>query len=117
VTVDAFSLAYKAGCGILLRGSSAALESNRALVRAIKAGLEAGGGISDAVALAESGSRDEVDEILGARGKIDVVLPRGGKDLIRRVVDNAKVPVARGVQCRKETKCREGGRKSRILGA
>jgi glutamate-5-semialdehyde dehydrogenase len=93
VTVDAFSLAYKAGCGILLRGSSAALESNRALVRAIKAGLDAGGGISDAVALAESGSREEVDEILGARGKIDVALPRGGKDLIRRVVDNAKVPV------------------------
>ena len=93
VTADAFSLAYKAGCGILLRGSSAALESNRALVRAIKEGLDAGGGIGGAVALAESGSRDEVDEILGARGKIDVVLPRGGKDLIRRVVDNAKIPV------------------------
>jgi glutamate-5-semialdehyde dehydrogenase len=93
VTADAFSLAYKAGCGILLRGSSAALESNRALVKAIKAGLDAGGGISDALALAESGSRDEVDEILNARGKIDVVLPRGGKDLIRRVVDNAKIPV------------------------
>jgi glutamate-5-semialdehyde dehydrogenase len=93
VTADAFSLAYKAGCSILLRGSSAALESNRALVRAIKAGLNAGRGISDAVALAESGSRDEVDEILGARGKIDVVLPRGGKDLIRRVVDNATIPV------------------------
>ncbi|MDR2246695.1 MAG: glutamate-5-semialdehyde dehydrogenase [Treponema sp.] len=93
VTADAFSLAYKAGCGILLRGSSAALGSNRALVRAIKAGLDAGGGISDAVALAESGSRDEVDDILGARGKIDVVLPRGGKELIRRVVDNAKIPV------------------------
>jgi glutamate-5-semialdehyde dehydrogenase len=93
VTADAFSLAYKAGCGILLRGSSAALESNRALVKAIKAGLNAGAGISDAVALAESGSRDEVAEILGARGKIDVVLPRGGKDLIRRVVDNAKIPV------------------------
>ena len=93
VTADAFSLAYKAGCGILLRGSSAALESNRALVRAIKAGLDTGGGIRDAIALAESGSRDEVDELLGARGKIDVVLPRGGKDLIRRVVDNAKIPV------------------------
>ena len=93
VTADAFSLAYKAGCGILLRGSSAALESNRALVRAIKAGLDAGGGIRDALALAESGSRDEVGEILNARGKIDVVLPRGGKDLIRRVVDNAKIPV------------------------
>ncbi|MFP3040890.1 glutamate-5-semialdehyde dehydrogenase [Treponema primitia] len=93
VTADAFSLAYKAGCGILLRGSSAALESNRSLVKAIKEGLNAGGGISDALALAESGSRDEVDEILSARGKIDVVLPRGGKDLIRRVVENAKIPV------------------------
>jgi len=92
VTADAFSLAYKAGCAILLRGSSAALESNRALVRAIKKGLEEGG-IPAAVELADSGSRDEVDEILGARGWIDAVLPRGGKELIRRVVDNARVPV------------------------
>ena len=92
VTVDAFSLAYKAGCAILLRGSSAALESNRALVKAIKKGLEEGG-VPGAVELADSGSRDEVDEILKARGWIDAVLPRGGKDLIRRVVENAKVPV------------------------
>jgi len=92
VTVDAFSLAYKAGCAILLRGSSAALESNRALVKAIKKGLGEGG-IPGAVELADSGSRDEVDEILGARGWIDAVLPRGGKELIRRVVDNARVPV------------------------
>jgi glutamate-5-semialdehyde dehydrogenase len=92
VTVDAFSLAYKAGCAILLRGSSAALESNKALVKAIKNGLEEGG-IPQAVELAGSGSRDEVDEILCARGWIDAVLPRGGKELIRRVVDNARVPV------------------------
>jgi len=92
VTVDAFSLAYKAGCAILLRGSSAALESNRALVKAIKKGLEEGG-IPGAVELADSGSRDEVDEILIARGWIDAVLPRGGKELIRRVVDNARIPV------------------------
>jgi glutamate-5-semialdehyde dehydrogenase len=93
VTADAFALAYKAGCAILLRGSSSALESNRALTAAIRKGLEAGGGVPDAAALADSGSRDEVDEILGARGLIDVVLPRGGKELIRRVVDNARVPV------------------------
>jgi glutamate-5-semialdehyde dehydrogenase len=93
VTADAFSLAYKAGCAILLRGSSAALDSNKALVKAIKQGLEAGGGVPGAVELAASGSRDEVDEILTARGWIDAVLPRGGKDLIRRVVDNARVPV------------------------
>ena len=92
VTVDAFSLAYKAGCAILLRGSSAALESNLALVKAIKKGLTEGG-IPGAVELAASGSRDEVDEILSARGWIDVILPRGGKELIRRVVDNARIPV------------------------
>ena len=92
VTADAFSLAYKAGCSILLRGSSAALESNRAIVKAIKKGLE-NGGVPGAVELADSGSRDEVDEILTARGWIDAVLPRGGKYLIRRVVDNARVPV------------------------
>ena len=92
VTADAFSLAYKAGCAILLRGSSAALESNRAIVKAIKKGLE-DGGIPGAVELADSGSRDEVGEILTARGWIDAVLPRGGHELIRRVVENARVPV------------------------
>jgi glutamate-5-semialdehyde dehydrogenase len=93
VTADAASLAYKAGCAILLRGSSSALESNRALVAAIKTGIAAGGGIAESIALADSGSRDEVDEILTARGWIDVVLPRGGKDLIHRVVENARIPV------------------------
>ena len=92
VTVDAFSLAYKSGCAILLRGSSSALHSNRALVKYIKEGLAAGG-VAEALALAESGSRDEVDELLGARGFIDVVLPRGGRELIRRVVDHARIPV------------------------
>jgi glutamate-5-semialdehyde dehydrogenase len=93
VTADCAALAYKAGCSILLRGSSSALESNKALVKAIKKGLAEGGGIADAVALAESGNRDEVDEILNARGFIDAVLPRGGHELIRRVVENARIPV------------------------
>jgi len=93
VTVDAASLAYKAGCAVLLRGSSAALESNRVLVAAIREGLAAGGGIGGAVALADSGNRDDVDQILTARGFIDVVLPRGGHELIRRVVENARIPV------------------------
>ncbi|MDR0758746.1 MAG: glutamate-5-semialdehyde dehydrogenase, partial [Treponema sp.] len=93
VTADAFSLAYKAGCAILLRGSSAARESNRALAAAITRGLTETGGVPGAVALTGAESRDEVDLILNARGKIDVVLPRGGRDLIRRVTDNARVPV------------------------
>jgi glutamate-5-semialdehyde dehydrogenase len=93
VTADCAALAYKAGCSILLRGSSSALESNRALVKSIKAGLTESGGIEDAVALADSGNREEIDEILKACNWIDVVLPRGGKELIRRVVENACVPV------------------------
>jgi len=94
VTVDCAALAYKAGCSILLRGSSSAIESNKALVAAIKSGLADGGGVADAVALSEhTGDHADIDEILTARGWIDVVLPRGGRDLIRRVVENARIPV------------------------
>ncbi|MDR0290047.1 MAG: glutamate-5-semialdehyde dehydrogenase [Treponema sp.] len=95
VTVDCAALAYKAGCSILLRGSSSALESNKALVASIKSGLKAGGGIPEAVALVESAKSDykDIDEILAARGLIDIVLPRGGRELIRRVTENARIPV------------------------
>ena len=93
VTADVFSLAYKAGCPVLLRGSSSALQSNKAIVRAIKKGLAEAGGNPLAVELADSGNRDEIDEILNARGFIDAVLPRGGHDLIRRVTENSKIPV------------------------
>ena len=93
VTADAFALAYKAGCAILLRGSSAAIASNRAIVAAIKRGLEEAGGLPSALELAPAESRDEVANILGARGKVDVVIPRGGHSLIRAVVENARVPV------------------------
>ena len=93
VTVDCAAIAYKAGCPILLRGSSSALESNKALVASIKSGLEAGGGVDSAVELADSGNHDEIDEILMAREYINVVLPRGGRELIQRVVNNARIPV------------------------
>lgn len=92
VTVDAFALAFKAGCTILLRGSSAALESNRRLVAIIKEAL-APFGFDGVLALADSGSRDEVDEILTAVGKVDAVIPRGGHELIQRVIKTARVPV------------------------
>jgi glutamate-5-semialdehyde dehydrogenase len=97
VTVDAFALAYKSGNAVLLRGSSSALESNRAIVKAIKAGLAASGGEVDSLALSEPGSgadsHADVDWILNAVGKIDVALPRGGASLIKRVVETARVPV------------------------
>ena len=96
VTVDAFCLAYKSGNSILLRGSSSAYASNRAIVGVIKEALEkVEGGVPDAIELVETkeGDHSDVDAILNAVGKIDVVLPRGGKKLIQNVVQNARVPV------------------------
>ncbi len=96
VTVDAFSLAYKSGNAILLRGSSSSYKSNVEIVRVIRealAGVE--GGVPEAIELVEVHDHDhsDVDQILNAVGMIDVCLPRGGKKLIENVVRNAKVPV------------------------
>ena len=94
VTADAFSLAYKSGNSILLRGSSSAVNSNLALVKAIKEGLgNSENGIVDSIELAPCKSHDEVEQILTATGKIDVALPRGGAKLINTVVQTAKIPV------------------------
>ncbi len=95
VTIDAFALAYKSGNAILLRGSSSALESNNALVEAIKSGLENAGqdGVLNSIYLCQSKDHSDVEEILSATGKIDVVLPRGSSRLINAVVQNAKIPV------------------------
>ena len=103
VTVDAFCLAYKSGNAILLRGSSSAYNSNKAIVKIIKEALgnkadargDASVGVPEAIELVEVKEHDhnDVDQILTAVGLIDVVLPRGGKKLIQNVVSNAKVPV------------------------
>ena len=96
VTVDAFSLAYKSGNAILLRGSSSSYNSNKEIVRVIKdalSGVE--GGVPESIELVEVREHDhsDVDQILNAVGLIDVCLPRGGKKLIQNVVQNARVPV------------------------
>ena len=96
VTVDAFCLAYKSGNSILLRGSSSSYVSNKEIVRVIKDALKnVEDGVPDAIELVEviEHNHDDVNAILNAVGKIDVVLPRGGKKLIQNVVENAKVPV------------------------
>ena len=96
VTVDAFCLAYKSGNSILLRGSSSAYVSNKEIVRVIKDALKnVEDGVPEAIELVEviEHNHDDVNAILNAVGKIDVVLPRGGKKLIQNVVENAKVPV------------------------
>lgn len=95
VTVDAFALAYKSGNAVLLRAGSAASYSNAALLRAIHVGLKKAHGVVDAVAVPPvlEEKYGDVDHILRARGFIDAVFPRGGAELIRRVVEGAHVPV------------------------
>ena len=98
VTVDAFCLAYKSGNAVLLRGSSSAYNSNKKIVEIIKNALSKAKdfcGIPEAIELIEVSEKnhDDVNQILNAVGKIDVVLPRGGKSLIQNVVSNARIPV------------------------
>jgi glutamate-5-semialdehyde dehydrogenase len=90
VTVDAIVLAFKAGNAVVLRGGREAVHTNECLVDLLSrtAGLPEG-----AIELLDSKSRDSVDELLRARGLVDVIVPRGGADLINRVVDTARVPV------------------------
>lgn len=92
VTVDAFSLALKSGNCVFLRGSSSALNSNLALVKAIKEGLRQSNLPEDLVQFIESSDRELVGQMLKANDYIDLIIPRGGKGLIDFVVANATVP-------------------------
>jgi glutamate-5-semialdehyde dehydrogenase len=93
VTVDAATLCIKAGNAVVLRGSSSAIVSNRALTAVLREALSAAGLPGDAVQLVDSTSRERVGELLRLRGLIDVAIPRGGADLIRYVAEQATVPV------------------------
>jgi glutamate-5-semialdehyde dehydrogenase len=92
VTVDAAGLALKSGNAVILRGGSAASSSNRVLVAVLRAALEVQGLPADAVSLLEGG-RDAVRGLMTARGLVDVLIPRGGADLIQTVVRESTVPV------------------------
>jgi len=93
VTVDAASLCLMAGNAVLLRGGSDALAGNVALVAALHQGLDAVGLPRELVYLVCDPSRDSVTRLLGLRGLVDAVIPRGGAGLIRHVVEHARVPV------------------------
>jgi len=93
VTVDAAVLCLKAGSSVVLRGSSSALETNRVLVSAMRAGLRDAGLPEDAVTLVDSADRASVTHLLEARGLVDLVIPRGGAGLIQHVMRSARVPV------------------------
>ncbi|WP_274650528.1 glutamate-5-semialdehyde dehydrogenase [Paenibacillus humicola] len=93
VTVDAAGLCLKTGNAVVLRGGSAALESNARIVQVLRDALSDTALPADALQLVEDPSRASVDEMLRLNGLLDVVIPRGGASLIRNVVENATVPV------------------------
>jgi glutamate-5-semialdehyde dehydrogenase len=90
VTVDAASLALKSGNAVVLRGGKEAARSNQVLSE-IMAGVP--GMPPGAIELLDSSTRDSVQELIQARGLVDVVIPRGGASLISHVIENAVVPV------------------------
>ena len=93
VTVDIAGLALKSGNAVILRGGSAAARTNAVLLEIIRAALEATGLPADAVQSVDAYGRDGAEVLMKARGRVDVLIPRGGRDLIQTVVRNAAVPV------------------------
>lgn len=93
VTVDAAGLALKSGNAVILRGGSAALETNRAIVRVMQDALVAEGYSADLVQTIDDYGREGGVALMQARGLVDLLVPRGGAALIQTVVLESKVPV------------------------
>src|SRR5215204_6384212 len=92
VTADAGGICLKSGNAALLRGSSSAAESNAAVVEALQAGVVDAGLPAEAIQLVP-GPREVTNDLMAARGLVDVLIPRGGAGLIDTVVRNSQVPV------------------------
>ncbi len=93
VTADAAALGVRSGNAVILRGGSEAVHSNHAIYAAVKAGLFEAGLPEDAVQLIPTQDRAAVGAMLRAQGAIDMIIPRGGKSLVARVQEEARVPV------------------------
>ncbi|WP_105150395.1 glutamate-5-semialdehyde dehydrogenase [Streptococcus suis] len=93
VTSDAAALAIKSGNAVILRGGKEAFHSAQAIVTALKAGLEQAGLSPKVIELVQDTSRASATELMTAKGKIDLLVPRGGAGLIQAVVEHATVPV------------------------
>ena len=93
VTADAAALCVRAGNAVLLRGGSEAVHSNRAIHAALADGLAEAGVPAEAVQLMPTQEREAVGAMLRAAGLIDMIVPRGGKSLVERVQNDARVPV------------------------
>lgn len=93
VTADAAALCLRAGNAAILRGGSEAIESNRAIHAAMVEGIAAAGLPADVIQLVPTTDRAAVGAMLRAAGLIDLIVPRGGKSLVARVQEEARVPV------------------------
>lgn len=93
VTVDAAALCLKSGNACILRGGSEAIESNSALAQLIAEGLAAAGLPTDAVQVVNTPDRAAVGELITMTEYVDVIVPRGGKSLIARLMQEARVPM------------------------
>lgn len=92
VTADAAALCLRSGNAVMLRGSAAALDSNRAIAGVIREAIAAVGLPADAVQLVEDVRHETVAEFVKLRGVIDCLIPRGGPSLVSLVIDEATVP-------------------------
>jgi glutamate-5-semialdehyde dehydrogenase len=93
VTIDAAALCLKSGNATILRGGSEALECNTALAKLIGIGLEAAGLPQDAVQVVETADRAAVGKLITMTEFVDVIVPRGGKSLIARLMEESRVPM------------------------
>jgi len=93
VTIDAAALCLKSGNATILRGGSEALESNTELARTIGEGLRAAGLPADAVQVVGTADRDAVGRLVTMTEFVDVIVPRGGRSLIERLMREARVPM------------------------
>ena len=93
VTADAAALGLRSGNAVILRGGSEAVHSNRAIHAAMVQGITQAGLPEDVIQLVPTQDRAVVGDMLRAQGAIDMIIPRGGKSLVARVQDEARVPV------------------------
>jgi glutamate-5-semialdehyde dehydrogenase len=93
VTIDAAALCIKSGNATILRGGSEALHSNQALARIVQEGLSHAGLPAQAVQVVNTADRAAVGELITMTEYVDVIVPRGGKSLIERLMNDARVPM------------------------
>ena len=93
VTADAAVLCLKSGNAVILRGGKEAINSNKCIAEIMRGAVEQAGLDRNSIQLIEDTTRQSSTELMGLTKYLDVLIPRGGKGLIRAVVDNAKVPV------------------------